>query len=64
MVNKIIKCPNCGQEIELKPQDGNPAKLIAYCYCGGRNLRAVYLTDVPIPAFSAPSVKSDKKKEY
>ena len=60
MANKTINCPQCGKEVELK-QDGN--RLIAYCYCGGNQLRAVYLTDASNPALPVSFAKSDKKKE-
>ena len=63
MANKTINCPQCGREIEIKPQVGDPAKLVAYCYCGGRQLRAVYLTTAANPVYPDSSAKLDKKKE-
>ena len=57
-MDNSINCPQCGKEIQLQPKEGNPARLIAFCYCDGRKLRAVYETDAPVPP-----VKSKKEKE-
>jgi hypothetical protein len=46
-MNETITCPDCGEEIELKPKEGNPKRLVAMHNCQGRGLRCVFETDAP-----------------
>lgn len=45
MEQNKVKCPECGELIELKPKEGNPDRLVAFHSCGGKGERPVYETD-------------------
>jgi hypothetical protein len=47
MATNKIKCPECGEMIDLVEKQGDPYRLVAFHACQGKARRQVYETDAP-----------------